>query len=100
MQQRCTKIGASKVTAHRSLANRIRQTDQGVSVRNCYILRPANGRIRRWGDWRILSRAESRIFGGYLSRDGETCNPELAESSCSVGTCCVVDRANIPDLTV
>src|ERR1700719_1740152 len=82
-----------EVTAHRSSANHIREIDQGVSVRNRHILRPANGRIHRWADGRIHRRAEWRkyISGGCPSRDGETCKTELAEASCSVATCSVVD---------
>ena len=75
------------------MANRIREFDQGVSVRNCHILGPANGRVLRWADGRILGRAEwtISITGGCLSRDGETCKTELAEGSCSVGSGSVVN---------
>ena len=48
---------------HRSSANRTRQIDQGVSVRNRHILRPANGRIRRWTDGRIHRWANGLYSG-------------------------------------
>jgi hypothetical protein len=67
----------------------MREIDQGVSVRNRHILRPANGRpdgrIHRLAEWTIS------ISGGCPSRDGETCKAELAEGSSSVGTSSVVD---------
>jgi hypothetical protein len=100
----CTNLGpslcrASEVSSifasstHCSSANRMRQIDQSVSVRNRHILRPANGRIHRWADGRIHRWAEWRISisVGSPSRDGETSKTGLAEGSCSVGTCSVVD---------
>ena len=73
-----------RLEGRRSLANRVRPIDPVVCVPNHHILRPANGRIHRRGEWSIS------ISGGCRSGDGETVKTVLAEGSGSVGGSSVV----------